>query len=309
MISIRLSILLKLTYFSNFRIPSCSYRFGTMLSSGCLKTKAGPTKAPTKAGPTKAPTLCSGRFGICRKISKPKVRRTPTRRYPSCSLRVGCIHRPTPRKPRTRQPATTSAPKVRIITPKPPAKTTSPQKNSSCKKVKENCYGKFSLLEDISNCGEHWKVTLPKPKSRARVFVKKVIEMQVVELPMGQCGIISSKGYDETTIKCLNCKGIKTSMSGKKDRVMHSGVIVKTEDGSKYLIHKSKDSKGVKGTVIEEPNDAMYDKGYRNVGDPIEPKKLRSIRKYFKASGNGYNFMTDNCHDGTERMIKLANKP
>ena len=269
-----------------------------MFSSGCLKTKAGPTKAPT---------LCSGRFGICRKISKPKVRRTPTWRYPSCSLRVGCIHRPTPRKPRTRQPATTSAPKVRTVARKPPAKTTSPPKKLGCKKW---CPGKVLIVLDVIICGKKWKVKLSQPKMLTKVFAKKVVEMQIVEIPMGHCGWPTSKWYGERTIKCLNCKGVKTSMSGKKDRVMHSGVIVKTEDGSKYLIHKRKDVVlGVKGTVIEEPNDAMYDKGYRNVGDPIEPKKLRSIREYFKASGNGYNFMTDNCHDGAERMIKLANKP
>ena len=134
--------------------------------------------------------------------------------------------------------------------------------------------------------------------------------MQVVEIPMGYCGSPTSLMYGEEAIKCLHCMGVKTSMSGKKDRVMHSGVIVKTEDGSKYLIHKGKKfgSNGHR-TIIEKPNDTMYDKGYRNVNDPIKPKKLRSVKDYFKVSGNGYHFETDNCHDGTTRMRNLAKKP
>lgn len=74
----------------------------------------------------------------------------------------------------------------------------------------------------------------------SQIFAKKVVEMQVVEIPMGYCGPSKSQAYGEGAIKCLHCKGVKTSMSGKKDRVMHSGVVVKTEDGSKYLIHKGK---------------------------------------------------------------------
>ena len=177
-------------------------------------------------------------------------------------------------------------------------------------KCKEFCKGIVQLLQDISDCKGHWNVTLPKPKNPTSVFAKRVIEVQIVERPMGKCGGKASEDYDEGTIKCLQCKGYKTSMSGKKDRVMHSGVIVKTEDGSKYLIHKGKKFGSLgKRTVIEKPNYAMYYKGYRNVNDPIKPKKLRRVEDYFKASGNGYHFKYDNCHDGTTRMINLAKKP
>ena len=183
------------------------------------------------------------------------------------------------------------------------------------------CTGIITLLRDISDCSEMWRISFDKPENLSEVFTKKVIEMQIVERPMGHCKYTTPpptkaltlpqfKNYNKKTIKCLNCNGVRTSMSKKTDRLMHSGVILTTEDGSKYLIHKGKDF-GTKGqhTEIVKPNDTMYDKVYRNVGGPIKPKNHKIIEEYFKASGNGYDFMKDNCHDGTERMIKLANKP
>ena len=281
--------------YRSFRVPACSLRFGTFTSECYSKPKVN-IKSPTRS--TRAPS---------------------TWRYTrQCSLRVGCIHGIT----RTRQAATTKKntrkpPKVRILARIPPVKIIIlPQKlfSSKCEVL---CKGKIRLGFDIVYCkvkgkgyGKVALPSLPKPKNRTSVFAKRVIEVQIVERPMGKCGGIASEKYDEGTIKCMQCEGYKTSMSGKKDRVMHSGVIVKTEDGSKYLIHKGKKfgSKGHR-TIIEKPNYAMYYKGYRNVNDPIKPKKLRKVEDYFKASGNGYNIKNDNCHDGTTRMINLAKKP
>ena len=195
------------------------------------------------------------------------------------------------------------------------------------------------LLADILGCKKTWRIPFLEAKNLPEVFAEKVVEVQLVERPMGHCGytipiavsahqavsyplsayskvhvnvsnVNVSNVYGEKTIKCLRCLGFKTSMSGKTDRVMHSAMLVKTENGKKYLIHKGKKfGSWYSRTIIEKPNDTMYNKGYRNVGSPIKPKKLRSIKEYFKASGNGYDFEHDNCHDGAERMIKLANKP
>ena len=193
-------------------------------------------------------------------------------------------------------------------------------------------FGSGWLLYDIIECGDTWRIPLP-PAKRSDVFTKKVVQLQIVERPMGHCGrkvtVLKtpplnlghnvnkytsvyelSKLYDKGTIKCLHCLGVRTSMSGKTDRVMHSGIVVKTEDGNKYLIHKGrKFGTSYQRTIIEVANDGMYDRGYEKVGDPIAPKNTaRTVEEYFRKSGGSYDFMHNNCHDATLRMKDLANK-
>ena len=148
------------------------------------------------------------------------------------------------------------------------------------------------------------------PANLTRVLLKKVVKIQVVERPMGKCGSVFENGYGVETIEFLNALRILTSMSGKKDRTMHSGVVVTTEDGSKYLIHKlgGKSFKTLLGraTIIEMANDSMYERGYATVGPPIQATKLWEIKYYKKASGGHYIFWLNNCHHATKRMKKLA---
>ena len=179
-------------------------------------------------------------------------------------------------------------------------------------------YGSGYLVRDMWECKDRWNIKLDPPANLDDVFTKKVVQLQIVERPIGHCGHKSimrkyntSEMYGEKTIKCLRCEGIKTSISGKTDRLMHSGMVVKTEDGNKYLIHKgqkfgTRDNR----TIIEVANDSMYDKGYEKVGDPITPKNTaRTVEEYFRKSGSSYDFKNNNCHDGTLRMKDLANKP
>ncbi|CAB3977376.1 Hypothetical predicted protein [Paramuricea clavata] len=172
------------------------------------------------------------------------------------------------------------------------------------------------LLDDIIYCGKKNKVRLPKPNLR-KVFPKIVVKIQIVERPLGHCGYVKykkgkvirvSRKYGRHTIRCLKRHTMVTSISGKKDRVMHSGVVVETKDNKKYLIHKGKWSKTeVKKTKIEVAKDSMFNK-YTKIGRNFKPKKPRSVRDYYDESGNGYNFINDNCHDGTLRMVNLAKK-
>ena len=308
--------------------------FGCIIISCSFVRKSKPTASPKEvvtkppSGPTKAPTSCSFRTGLCRKVGKSAFRSIWNR----CSARMGCIPRYRPSR-KTKAPTTKAAPKAR--TTKAPVKAKPNPTKSRCGAIGKyictlGCHGIGWLLDDILGCKDRWKVTLPEPTNRNEVLAKKVVEMQIVEIPMGQCGYTItvqpyqsynfspivynvSTRYGEKTIKCLHRLGVKTSISGKTDRVMHSGMLVKTKDGAKYLIHKVKEgkkgSKVRKGTIIEVPNNAMYNKKYEKVGGPIFPRKLRSVEEYFRESGQDYNFMDDNCHDATLRMKDLANKP
>ena len=192
-----------------------------------------------------------------------------------------------------------------------------------CKDICKNCasapYGRLcprprvqkglvAYWKDIKACREKWRIKLPRPENLTNVLLKKVEKIQVVERPMGKCGLEFENGYDEETIAFMNKSPLRipTSMSGKKDRTMHSGVVVTTEDGSKYLIHKL----GPQGnaTIIEMANDAMYERGYAKIDPPIQAAKLWEIKFYKDKSGDNYSFMRDNCHHATERMVKLAKR-
>lgn len=133
---------------------------------------------------------------------------------------------------------------------------------------------------------------------------KKVIAVQRVERPLGKC-LLSHFGllYGKITISCLNEFGVKTSISGKKDRVTHSG------DHKKYLIHKGINygSEG-KRTIVQYVLRGD-DKVYHYIGSSIKPKKLREVQEYVKVSGGNYDFLKDNCHNGTTKMVKLAKTP
>lgn len=178
----------------------------------------------------------------------------------------------------------------------------------------KTCPGVESLLDDILQCGRSNQKTYLRKANMITVLKKKVVKLQIIERPMGHCGLKYSKSYGRFTISCLQSQFlIKTSISGKKDRVMHSGMVVETEDHKKYLIHKGKQLEGQQAgnqkTVIEVARDAMFKREYTKVGRSVKPRKLRSVREYYDESGSDYNFVVDNCHDGTLRMLELANKP
>ena len=182
---------------------------------------------------------------------------------------------------------------------------------STIQLVSKHCPGADPLFDDILNCGRRNTIYLPKA-NMILVLGKIVVKLQIVERPMGHCGLKYSKMYGRGTISCLqNYHTIKTSISGKKDRVMHSGMVVYTLDGKKYLIHKGKNLEGRQSaskTVIQVAKEAMFKKGYTKVGRSFKPKTIRNVRDFYKESGSGYDFVTDNCHDGTLRMYDLARK-
>ena len=67
-----------------------------------------------------------------------------------------------------------------------------------------------------------------------KLYNQKVVSVQPVERPLA--GLNNGKIAN----CCGNCKlklGVKTSISGQKSRATHSGVVVRTEDGGRYLAH------------------------------------------------------------------------
>jgi hypothetical protein len=95
---------------------------------------------------------------------------------------------------------------------------------------------------------------------------------------------------------------VKTSISGQKDRITHSGVLVTTEDGKQYLVHKGKQFGISSQTVVV---DAKHMSGaWKNV-DSSEKVSGKTVRDFIKAGGTCYRILDDDCHDVTERIIIL----
>ena len=127
------------------------------------------------------------------------------------------------------------------------------------------------------------------------------MSVQTVERPLND-----DKQVNARAIGIANKLGVKTSISGQKDRVTHSGVLVTTEDRKQYLVHKGKSygkSAGTGETVVE---DAKHMSGaWKNV-DSSEKVSGETVGDFVKAGGTRYRILVDNCHDATERMKGLG---
>ena len=134
------------------------------------------------------------------------------------------------------------------------------------------------------------------PQEVKRKYVKKLV---TVERPLNT----KKKGkYGKDVITFLNNRGIKTSISRNPTTITHSGVLVTTEDGKTYLIHKTKKDK----TRVEYRPNLLDDPDWKAV-KTIKPKKRLTINDYFNSTEpKKYFFWTNNCHHATERMVQLA---
>jgi hypothetical protein len=133
-----------------------------------------------------------------------------------------------------------------------------------------------------------------------KLFNKKVVSVQSVERPLGGIGI--PKKVVSFANKYTN---IKTSISGQKDRATHSGVIVTTKDGGKYLVHKGKKFGKLGQTVVV--NVKHMGKSWKNIGKGKDVNG-NSVGDFVKAGGKDYNFLGNNCHNAHDRMKKVGKR-
>ena len=135
-----------------------------------------------------------------------------------------------------------------------------------------------------------------------KLFNKKVVSVQSVERPLGS---LNNGNIGKDLVSKLNEYNVKTSISGLKDRATHSGVIVTTKDGGKYLVHKGKTFGKLGQTVVV--NVKHMGKSWKNIGKGKDVNG-KSVGDFVKAGGKDYNFLGNNCHNAHDRMKKVGKR-
>lgn len=131
-------------------------------------------------------------------------------------------------------------------------------------------------------------------------MAKTVVNAQRVERPLATVAPV--------LVSAAKIYGIKTSISGKKDQITHSGVLVTTTDGKKYLVHKNmKNKDGTRGTTVEEVKTRL-DNRWKKVKPSKKIATKATIGDYIRVGGTNYSLIRDNCHDATERMMKAIKR-
>ncbi|XP_028513972.1 uncharacterized protein LOC114574292, partial [Exaiptasia diaphana] len=86
--------------------------------------------------------------------------------------------------------------------------------------------------------------------------------------------------------------------------IKHSGVVVTTQSGKKYLIHKGKDYGISSQTVVVDAK--HMSKKWKPASKVLPVKKGTNIGKFVKVGGKYYNVFCNNCHHASNRMKNLG---
>ncbi|XP_078384560.1 uncharacterized protein LOC144666977 isoform X2 [Oculina patagonica] len=91
--------------------------------------------------------------------------------------------------------------------------------------------------------------------------------------------------------------------SGGSLGIEHSGVVVTTNSGDRWLVHKGKGYGDSGQTVV---TNAKHMSGAWTSGGSQSVQPGTKVADYVKASGQNYNLLSDNCHDGSKRMMDVG---
>ena len=131
-----------------------------------------------------------------------------------------------------------------------------------------------------------------------------MVSSQVYERPLR----FGEKGgkYGKFFVAGLNSIGIKTSKSGLKDRITHSGVVVTLANGKRYLVHLAEDSDGAKPKHLVVDGKHMSD-DWKPVGSAKNVGGKATVAEFRNAMKDGWTAWK-NCHDSSDEMMKKGRK-
>lgn len=91
--------------------------------------------------------------------------------------------------------------------------------------------------------------------------------------------------------------------SGGSVGFKHSGVVVTTNSGDRWLVHKGSGYGESSQTVVT--NAKHMSGAWKSAGaQPAKPGTR--VADYVQAGGSKYNMALDNCHHGSKRMMDVA---
>jgi hypothetical protein len=133
------------------------------------------------------------------------------------------------------------------------------------------------------------------------LYNKRVVSSQAVERPLaGKTDLRPGK----TAIGAANAFGITTSYSDQKTRATHSGSLVTTSDGSRYLVHKGDGFGKSTDTVVVDAK--HMSNNWKPVGASQDVGGRATVSDYVKAGGKDYHLRGANCHNATRNMQNLG---
>ena len=112
--------------------------------------------------------------------------------------------------------------------------------------------------------------------------------------------------FGKAGIGVANAFGVKTSYSGKPDRATHSGSLVTTSDGGRYLVHKGDGFGKSSNTVVVDAK--HMSNNWKAAGPTQNVGGRANVSDYVKAGGKDYSVRGSNCHNATEKMQGLGKK-
>ena len=103
----------------------------------------------------------------------------------------------------------------------------------------------------------------------------------------------------DTKLKVLEEKTWEALLK-QEDPTSHSGVVVKTESGKEWSVHKGQDYGKSSATVVVDTKH-MSDKWTRHETQSAGGKNVGS---FVETGGSNFNLLSDNCHQSAKRMMK-----
>lgn len=91
--------------------------------------------------------------------------------------------------------------------------------------------------------------------------------------------------------------------SGGAIGIQHSGVVVTTNSGDRWLVHKGSGYGDSSQTVV---TNAKHMSGSWTSGGAQPARPGTTVADYVKAGGSNYNMAFDNCHHGSQRMMDVG---
>jgi len=91
--------------------------------------------------------------------------------------------------------------------------------------------------------------------------------------------------------------------SGGSLGIEHSGVVLTTSSGDRWLVHKGSGYGDSSETVVT--NAKHMSGNWKSAGTQTAKPGTR-VADYVQAGGSEYNVAFDNCHHGSKRMMDVA---
>lgn len=156
-------------------------------------------------------------------------------------------------------------------------------------------------------------------KTIGKLFIKGIISLyimnqnvtkiELVERPLPIAIIISmfAKPCVTHVTGCMQNSNMWTNLDNEPEKLTHSAALLYTRNG-RYLLEKGISDYKISMRLLLNKCDREFNSRlcWWRVNKTLIPAKERKIREYYDAVCKGYDLFSNNCHDATKAVEKLA---